>query len=138
MKGTILNIWPPKTYLWPPPPPILVPYPGERDAQTHIGHKYHLCNLADSGIISLEDMKALVKDPRFICKKCGRAAAMVENLCEPDPLTHSAPKLTSLTRCEEVPVKRHNKRALVNGGRSHGRCPGCSFSIERVCEETAI
>jgi hypothetical protein len=33
-----------------------------------------------------ETFKALVKDPKFICKKCGRAAAKEENLCEPAPL----------------------------------------------------
>jgi hypothetical protein len=30
--------------------------------------------------------KDLVRNPKFICKKCGRAAAKEENLCEPVPL----------------------------------------------------
>ncbi len=52
----------------------------------HLGHSMHLCDMAERGDVSLEQMKALVKDPKFICKKCGRAAAKEENLCEPVPL----------------------------------------------------
>jgi hypothetical protein len=33
-----------------------------------------------------ETYKNLVKNARFICRKCGRAAAKEENLCEPAPL----------------------------------------------------
>jgi hypothetical protein len=39
--------------------------------------------MAERGEVSLEQMKALVKDPKFICKKCGRVAANSDNLCEP-------------------------------------------------------
>jgi hypothetical protein len=49
----------------------------------HIGHSNHLCHLAKVGEISLEQMKSLVKDPHFICKKCGRVATNEDNLCEP-------------------------------------------------------
>ena len=52
----------------------------------HIGHKYHLCAMAESGAVTLADMKALVKDSKFICKKCGRAAANAENLCDAEAL----------------------------------------------------
>ncbi len=52
----------------------------------HIGHQHHLCHYADTGHVTLEEMKTLIKDPKFICKKCGRAAAREENLCEPTPL----------------------------------------------------
>jgi hypothetical protein len=52
----------------------------------HIGHAKHLCYLAESGDCTLEEIKALVKDAKFVCKKCGRAAAAEENLCEPVPL----------------------------------------------------
>ena len=52
----------------------------------HIGHKNHLCDLAEAGNVTLEQMKALTRDPKFICKKCGRAAASEDNLCEPVPL----------------------------------------------------
>ena len=49
----------------------------------HIGHSWHLCVIADEGRVTLEHMKALVKDSKFICKKCGRAASKEENLCNP-------------------------------------------------------
>ena len=52
----------------------------------HIGHKQHLCNLCESGDCSLEEVKELVKDAKFICKTCGRAAVAEKNLCEPVPL----------------------------------------------------
>jgi len=35
---------------------------------------------------SAEDFKKFVRNPQFICKKCGRAAAKAENLCQPDTL----------------------------------------------------
>ena len=47
----------------------------------HLGHAKHLCNMAEQGI-DLETVKKLVKNPKFICKKCGRVAAKEENLCE--------------------------------------------------------
>ena len=49
----------------------------------HIGHKHHLCSLVEEGIATLDQVKAMVKNPKFICKKCGRVAAKEENLCEP-------------------------------------------------------
>ena len=52
----------------------------------HIGHKQHLCDLAERGELTLDQIKALVKDPKFICRKCGRVANKAENLCEPVPL----------------------------------------------------
>lgn len=51
----------------------------------HLGHSKHLCDMVLKGA-DLETYKNLVKDPKFICKKCGRAAAKEENLCEPVPL----------------------------------------------------
>ncbi|MCJ7768302.1 hypothetical protein MUP79_07925 [Candidatus Bathyarchaeota archaeon] len=36
--------------------------------------------------VSLEHMKALVENPKFVCKKCGRVTAKEGNLCEPVPL----------------------------------------------------
>jgi len=35
---------------------------------------------------TVEEIKALVKDAKFVCKVCGRAAAAEENLCEPVPI----------------------------------------------------
>jgi hypothetical protein len=49
----------------------------------HIGHQKHLCKLTEGGDCTLEEIKTLVKDAKFICKKCGRAASAEENLCEP-------------------------------------------------------
>ena len=62
-------------------PPFYTP-----KAAPHLGHKNHLCDMAESGHVSLEQMKALVRNPKFICKKCGRVATKEENLCEPVPL----------------------------------------------------
>jgi hypothetical protein len=31
----------------------------------------------------VEGFKSLVKDAKFLCKECGRAAAEAENLCDP-------------------------------------------------------
>lgn len=41
----------------------------------------HLCKLAKRG--DIEQVRKLVKDAAFVCKKCGRAAREQENLCEP-------------------------------------------------------
>jgi hypothetical protein len=49
----------------------------------HIGHRYHLCTMAESGEATLEQIKNLVKNPKFICKMCGRVAAKKQNLCDP-------------------------------------------------------
>ena len=52
----------------------------------HIGHLHHLCHYAASGDLTLDEMKKLAKDPKFICKICGRAAAEEDDLCQPEPL----------------------------------------------------
>jgi hypothetical protein len=67
----------------------LTPYPIHmlyRPAQSHIGHQQHLCFMAESGSVPLDQIKELVRNPKFICRKCGRVAAHEENLCEPVPL----------------------------------------------------
>ena len=51
----------------------------------HLGHSHHLCDMARKGA-DFETYKNLVKNAKFICKKCGRAAAKEDNLCEPVPL----------------------------------------------------
>ena len=54
----------------------------------HAGHENHLCYLHNLGILEadLAHFKDMVQDPKFICKKCGRAAKNAENLCEPEKL----------------------------------------------------
>jgi hypothetical protein len=54
-------------------------------AQSHPGHDKHLCYLAEQNAAT-EQLKPLVKNPKYICKGCGRAAAKAENLCSPEPL----------------------------------------------------
>jgi hypothetical protein len=63
----------------------------------HPGHEEHLCFLENIGYLRMpelleigvdrkEEFKKLVRKPKFLCKKCGRAAAYGENLCEPEKL----------------------------------------------------
>lgn len=54
----------------------------------HPAHEEHLCYLQNVGYIdsNLEDYKKLVKNPKFVCKNCGRAAADEKNLCNPEKL----------------------------------------------------
>ena len=54
----------------------------------HPGHDKHLCYLNNLGFQNSnpEDFKELIKNPRFFCKNCGRAAANEKNLCKPQEL----------------------------------------------------
>lgn len=54
----------------------------------HPGHEAHLCVAKNVGFIknNLEQYKEYVRNPAFVCKQCGRAAAKAENLCDPDSL----------------------------------------------------
>jgi len=49
----------------------------------HLGHAKHLCHLVEHRGIDINEYKPLVKNAKFLCKKCGRVAANEENLCEP-------------------------------------------------------
>ncbi len=42
--------------------------------------------MAEQGEVTLTQMKEMVRDAKFICKKCGRIANSDKNLCEPTPL----------------------------------------------------
>jgi hypothetical protein len=53
--------------------------------QPHAGHEKHLCTLVEDKT-PIEKLKPLVKNAKYICKGCGRAAAKAENLCAPEPL----------------------------------------------------
>jgi hypothetical protein len=55
----------------------------------HVGHKHHLCAMADSGDVSLEQMKDLVRNSKYLCKRCGRVAKNSDNLCEPVTLDYT-------------------------------------------------
>jgi hypothetical protein len=54
----------------------------------HAMHDEHLCYLVNMGYMesNLKDYKELVKDAKFVCKKCGRSADSDENLCKPSKL----------------------------------------------------
>jgi len=51
-------------------------------AQCH--DENHICRIILKG--DLERIKKLVKDTRFFCKNCGRAAHEKENLCNPSKI----------------------------------------------------
>ncbi len=52
----------------------------------HPDHEKHLCLLKNIGFVkrNLEEYKTLVKDPEYVCRKCGRSAARKKNLCKPE------------------------------------------------------
>ncbi len=51
----------------------------------HSGHKKHLCYLANLYFPQSQpkEYQKLVSNPKYFCKKCGRAAADQRNLCNP-------------------------------------------------------
>ncbi len=60
----------------------------EQKTMPHPGHEKHLCQLQYSGFMNqhFDKFKELVHNPRFICRKCGRAAKAAASLCEPGSL----------------------------------------------------
>ena len=54
----------------------------------HPGHDKHLCYLNNLRLQDThpEQYKELIKDPKFFCQNCGRAAADSKNLCKPQKL----------------------------------------------------
>jgi len=47
-------------------------------------HAGHLCVLVSEK--KFDEIRKLVKDPKFICFNCGRVADSEDNLCNPMPL----------------------------------------------------
>jgi hypothetical protein len=51
----------------------------------HPGHEDHLCLLLNLEA-DFEKYKELVKDAKFVCRGCGRAATDSKSLCTPEKL----------------------------------------------------
>ena len=51
----------------------------------HPGHGKHLCYLNHLGfqLSNTKEYKSLVKNPKYLCRVCGRVAAKKESLCKP-------------------------------------------------------
>lgn len=60
----------------------------EQPKMPHPGHDKHLCYLNNIGFLASnpDDYKALLRNAKYVCKNCGRAAAEAKNLCKPEPL----------------------------------------------------
>ena len=54
----------------------------------HSGHEDHLCYLQNVGYLRNypDDYREFIKNTKFFCKDCGRAAADDKRLCEPEEL----------------------------------------------------
>ena len=51
----------------------------------HTGHENHLCRKVEGGT-TLSAFLVLIRNPKYVCMQCGRAAAKAENLCDPTPI----------------------------------------------------
>jgi hypothetical protein len=57
--------------------------------EKHSGHEKHLCKMIVGDQATVEEIKPLVDDPRYICHFCKRLANKSENLCYPESLRES-------------------------------------------------
>ena len=60
----------------------------DKDHERHLCHGWgllhrlvHMSLQPDAQV--LEEYKKLVRNPKYVCRQCGRAAAEAENLCDP-------------------------------------------------------
>ncbi len=51
----------------------------------HEEHREHLCQMVALET-PVEELKPKVRNAKYICRFCGRAAAQPESLCKPEPL----------------------------------------------------
>ncbi len=50
----------------------------------HEGHEEHLCEFVKK--MTQEQYKSLIRDAKYFCQHCGRAAASSKNLCFPEKI----------------------------------------------------
>ena len=50
------------------------------------GHENHLCKMVVGDQADIETLKPFVRNAKYICETCGRAATKSENLCNPTPI----------------------------------------------------
>lgn len=93
------------------PPGYAITYP-VKAGSPHIGHKHHLCSIVESGSATLDQIKSLVKDPKFVCRVCGRAAANSDNLCEPV-------SLSTEFKCPTCGMNFNTKKELMEHAKEH-------------------
>ena len=48
----------------------------------HAGHDKHMCYLVNVRT-PINELKALAKDAKYICKNCARVSNNIKNLCNP-------------------------------------------------------
>lgn len=59
----------------------------DKDEGYNSGSDEKICSLSGSGDrADLDRIKSLVKNSRYVCSSCGRAAVDSENLCAPEML----------------------------------------------------
>ena len=56
-----------------------------KKTEPHPGHNKHLCAMIEEKGVT-DEIKKLIKNPKYVCSCCGRAAASKDSLCSPEPL----------------------------------------------------
>jgi len=55
----------------------------QKHSESEHGDKV-ICEIDFSSDLGLQELKTLIKDSKFVCKDCGRAASSEESLCRPE------------------------------------------------------